>query len=93
MRSIPKAHGIVVPVRIPEPQEQAPGLLEAQGVDQLLTHQAHGGGTQQHNTLLVQANDALIGPEIQKLSEVNVREVGGFGQELECLHVEPADPF
>jgi hypothetical protein len=77
----------VVSIREPEPQKETSGDVEAQGIDQLLTQQPHGGCTQKHDALLVQSDDALIGPEIKQLSDVKVSEIGRVRQRLACLHV------
>ena len=77
--SVAQTHRIVVPVREPEPQDQASRRLEAQRIDEFLAQQSHGGRTQDDNPLLVQADDALIRPKIEKLGEVEVFEVHGFG--------------
>ena len=50
---VPKTYCVMVPIRVPESEEQAPRRLEAQGVDQFLAQQSHGSRAKQHDTLLV----------------------------------------
>ena len=64
---VAQTHRIVVPVRIPKPQHQAPRGLESQRVDELLAQQAHGGRAQDDDPLLMQPDDALIWAEIENL--------------------------
>ena len=70
--SVAQADGIVVPVGVAEPQHQTPRRLEPQRFDELLAQQAHGGRAQDDHALLVEADDPLIGAEIQHLGEVDV---------------------
>jgi len=60
----------VVPVCIPEAQEQSPRGLDAQRVDEFLAQEAHGRRAEDDDALLVQPDDALIGSEINELREV-----------------------
>jgi hypothetical protein len=60
----------VVPVRVAKPQEQAPRRLEPERVDEFLAKKAHSRGTEQDDTLLVQADDALIGTNIEELRQM-----------------------
>ena len=77
----------MVSIREPEPQKETSGVVDAKGIDQLFTHQAHCRCAQKHDALLVQSDDALIGPEIKQLSDVKVSEIGRVRQRLACLHV------
>jgi hypothetical protein len=62
----------VVPVRKSEPQEQAARRSGAERIDQLFPEQAHRRGAQDHDTLIVEADDALIWAEIEQLREVQL---------------------
>ncbi len=44
--------------------------LEPERVDELLSHQADRGRTEDDNALFVQTNDALIGAALEQLGEV-----------------------
>ena len=78
-RSVAQADGVVVTVRVAKPQHQAPRRLEPERVDELLAQQAHGRRAQDDDALLVQADDALVGAEIQNLAEVDVLPVRRLG--------------
>jgi hypothetical protein len=62
----------VVAVGESEPKEDAARRLEPQGVDELLAHQAHRGGAQDDDPLLVRPDDALIGAEVEQLGEMQI---------------------
>ena len=62
----------MVPVCEPEPKQDAPRRLQPERVDELLSHQAHRGRAQDDDSLLVQANDALIRPKIEQFGEVQI---------------------
>ena len=70
IRACPQIDGVVVAVGEPEPKEDAPSGLKPERVDELLSHEAHGGRAQDDDALLVQSNDALIGPKIEQFGEV-----------------------
>jgi hypothetical protein len=69
---VAQTDGIVVPVCVSEPKHQTSGRLESQGINELPTQQTHGGRTQNDDALFVQPDDALIRPEIENLSQVEV---------------------
>ena len=62
----------MIPVRVPEPQQQAPRGLESQRVDELLPQQAHRRRAQDDDALLMQADDALIRAKIEQFSEIEM---------------------
>jgi len=55
----------VIAVREPEPQQDAASRIAPERVDELLPHEAHRGGAEDHHALLVQPDDPLVGPEIE----------------------------
>ena len=62
----------MVSVCKPEPKQDAASCLQAERVDELLSHQAHRGRAEDHDALLVQPNNALVGPKIEQLGEVQI---------------------
>src|SRR3954464_5306576 len=60
----------MVPVCVPEAQEQSPRRLDAQCVDEFLAQEAHGRRAEEDDPLLVEPDEALIGSEINELREV-----------------------
>ena len=76
----------MIAVRVSEPQEQAPRRLEAQGVDQFFAKQPHGSRAENHDALLVQANNALIRSEVEDLSDMQVREIDLLRQRRKGFH-------
>jgi len=78
---IAQTHGIVVPVRVSEPEHQPSRRLESQGINELPAQQTHGGRTQNDDALFVQPDDALIRPEIENLSQVEVLQIDRLGMQ------------
>ena len=76
----------MVSVRVAKPQHQAPRGLEPQRVDEFFAQQPHGSGAQDDDALLVQADDALIRPEIEDLSDMEVSEIDLLRQRREGFH-------
>jgi hypothetical protein len=72
----PQIDRIVISVREPEPEQHAAGCVQPERVDELLSHETHRGRAEDDYSLLVQPDDALIGPEIEQLREVQVTVVG-----------------
>ena len=72
IRACPQIDGVVVSVCEPEPKQDAPRGLQPERVDELLAHEAHRGRAQDDDALLVQSNDALIGPKIEQFGEVQI---------------------
>ena len=72
IRALPQIDGVVVTVREPEPHQEAPSRLEPERVDQFLSHQAHRGGAEDDDALLVEPDDALVGPEIEQFGELQI---------------------
>ena len=72
---IAQADRIVVPVRETESHEEAASGLRPQRIDQLLSQQAHGGRAEDHHSLLLEPNDALIGPKIEELRQLQTANV------------------
>ena len=70
IRACAQIDGVVVAVGEAEPKQDAPRGLQSERVDELLAHQAHRGRAQDDDSLLVQADDALIRPEIEQFGEV-----------------------
>ena len=70
LRPVAQAHGVVVPVGVAKPQEQAPRRFEPERVDELLAQQAHGRRAQDDDALLVQPDDALVRPKIEELRQM-----------------------
>jgi hypothetical protein len=68
--SLAHVDGVVVAVGVAEPQHQAARDVAAERVDQLLLHEAHGGGAQDDHTLIVEADDAKVWPEIEQLGQL-----------------------
>jgi hypothetical protein len=64
----------VVSVCEPKPKQNAAGSVEPESVDELLSHEAHRGRAEDDHALLVQPNDALIGPKIEQLGKVQFVE-------------------
>jgi hypothetical protein len=64
--------GVVIPVREPKPQQEATRRFGSQRVDEFLSHQTHGRCTEDDDTLLVQPNDTLIGPEVEQFGKVQI---------------------
>ena len=77
VRSIAQVHGVVIAVGKPEPEQEPPGRLGPDGVDEGLTQQAQRRRAQDHDTLFVQADDTEVGTEVQHLGELKAR---GFGR-------------
>jgi hypothetical protein len=67
--------GVVIAVGVAEPQHHAARNIAAERVDQLLLHEAHRRGTQDDHTLIVQADDAEIRPEVQQFGELEMSDV------------------
>ena len=72
VRACPQIDGVVVSVGEPEPKQDAARGLQPERVDELLSHEAHGRRAEDDDALLVQSNDALIGPEIEQFGEVQI---------------------
>jgi hypothetical protein len=62
----------VVSVCEAEPKQDAPRGLQPERVDELFAHEAHRSRAQDDDSLLVQSNDALIGPKIEQFREMQV---------------------
>jgi hypothetical protein len=75
VRTFPKADGVVIAVSKAETQQQPSCGLDAQRVHQLLAQQAHCRRTQDHDPLLVQSNDALVGAKVEQLCKVQLRNL------------------
>jgi hypothetical protein len=71
-RPLAQVHRIVVPVGEPQSNRYPPGRLEAQGINQLLAQEPHGGRAENDDALLVQSDDPLIGPKVEQFCEVQV---------------------
>lgn len=95
VRARPQVHGVMVSVGKPESQEQPPGGLESEGINQFLPKQAHGGRAEDHDALVVQPDDTLIGPEIEQFREVqDLPSLGGDATGALRSHNNPFyDPF
>jgi hypothetical protein len=65
-RAFAQAHGIVVPVCVPEPQHQASRRLESQRVNEFLAQKTHCGSAQNNDALLMEPDDPLIRAEIEQ---------------------------
>ena len=76
MRSLAQVDGVVVAVGEAESEQQSPGRLEPERVDQLLAQQSHRRRAQDHDALLVQPDNALVRTKIQQFCEVQVRRIG-----------------
>jgi hypothetical protein len=80
MRPIPQTDGVVVPVSVPEPQDDPPRGLAAQAVNEFLAEQAEGNGTENHDSLFVKPDDSLFGPKVQNFGQAEMFEVEWFGR-------------
>ena len=89
VRAVAQADGVVIPVGVAEPQQQAPRRLESQRVDELLAQQAHRRRAEDDDALLVQPDDALIGPKVQELGQIVVLECGRSGRWRRCSTFHP----
>lgn len=74
-RAPAEVHGVVIPVREPESNRQASGRREPERIDQLLPQKAHRRRTENDDTLIVQADEPLVRPEIEQFCEVQVLAV------------------
>ena len=68
--AIAQADRVVIPVRETKPHEEAASGVRPQRVDQLLSQQAHRGRTEDDHSLLVEPNDAFIGPKVEELGQL-----------------------
>ena len=68
----PQVDRVVIAICEPEPQQHAAGRFLSESVDELLSHEAHRGRTQDDDPLFVQPDDALIRTEIEQLAEMQV---------------------
>jgi len=89
IRSRTQIDRVVVSVCEPEPKQDAPGRLQPERVDELLSHEAHRRRAEDDDSLLVQSNDALIRPKIKQLGEVQLVAVqrvvaAGLGLHRTC---------
>jgi len=66
---------VVVAVGVAEPQHNPARNITAERVDQLLLHEPHRRGAQDDDTLIVQADDAEIRPEVEQFGELEVSDV------------------
>jgi hypothetical protein len=65
----------VISVGVAKAQHQPPRDIAAEGVDQLLLHEAHRGSAQDDDTLIVQADDAEVRPEVEQLGQLKAIDV------------------
>lgn len=72
LRPLAKADGVVITVRVSEPQHDPARNLGADRVDEFLADETHGRRAQDHDALFVQPDDAQIGSEIQHLSNLEL---------------------
>ena len=70
VRARPQVDRVVVAIREPESKQDAARGLDAERVDELLAHQPHRRGAEDHDALLVQADDALIRAKIEQFREM-----------------------
>ena len=70
IRAVAQADGVVIPVGESESQQQSSRGVEPERVDKLLAQQPHRGSAQDHHTLFVQPDDALVRTEVQQLREM-----------------------
>jgi hypothetical protein len=73
----PLAHvdGVVVTVGVAEPQHEPARDIATQRVDQLLLDKAQRRGAQDDDTLIVEADDAEVRPEIEQLGQLQAVDV------------------
>ena len=69
----------MIAIRITKAQKEASCRFKSQGVDELFAQQAHGGRAQDDDTLLVQPDDAQIGPKIEHLRKIEMLQSQGLG--------------
>jgi hypothetical protein len=69
----------VVAVGISKSHEQPPGDVAPEGVDQLLAQQPHRRRAEDHDALLVQADDTEIRTKVQEFGELQPLELGMRG--------------
>ena len=67
----------MIAVGVTEAQHQPARDVAAERVDQLLLHEAHRGGAQDDDALIVEADDAEIRPEIEQLGQLKPIDVVG----------------
>src|SRR5688572_10899037 len=70
VRAITQTDRVVIPIGESEAQEDSPRGLESQRVDELFAEQPHSRRAQDDDSLLVQADDPLVGPKLEELSEM-----------------------
>jgi hypothetical protein len=56
--------GIVITVGKTETKKYSSRRFSPESIDELLAHEAHGGGAQNDHALLVQPDDSLVGTKI-----------------------------
>src|SRR4051794_31010542 len=67
---IAQADGVVVPIGETEAHQEAASRFRPERIDQFLSQQAHGGRAEDDHSLLVEPNDALIGPKVEELRQL-----------------------
>jgi hypothetical protein len=87
-RSLAQVHRVVIPVSEPEPNRNASGGFDSQGIDELFPHKPHGRRAENDDTLLVQPDDPLIWAEIEQFCEVQVLAISYVATWLR-LHKAP----
>jgi hypothetical protein len=68
----------VVTIREPKPHEQTACRLRTERVDQLLSQETHRRRAEDDDALLVEPDDALVGPEVQELGELQATVIHLF---------------
>jgi hypothetical protein len=68
--SIAETHRVVITIGETKAHEEAARRLASQRIDQLLPQQSHGGCAEDDHSLLVEPNDAFIGPKVEELRKL-----------------------
>jgi hypothetical protein len=76
LEALAQIDGVVVPVRIPEPDEEAPRQVPPEGVDQLLAQQSHCRRAEDDDALFVQTDDAEVRTEVEQFRQLQPVELG-----------------
>jgi hypothetical protein len=62
----------MISIREPEPKQDTPRSAQPEGVDEFLSHEPHRRCAEDDHALLVQPDNALIGPKIEQFGEVEI---------------------
>ena len=68
--SAAQAHGVVIAIGESETQHQATSRLDAECVDQLLSHQSHRRRAQDHHALVMEPDNALVRAKVEQFGEL-----------------------